>query len=79
MLLIILAGLPMTTELEGTSKLINVKGPIKTLSPIIMFPTTTEFGPIRTLSPIPGGPLCTFSWALPAQHNNSPRSLLPIQ
>ena len=46
----------MTIESLGTSKFTNAPGAIKTLSPILILPTTIEFVPNQTLLPIEGAP-----------------------
>ena len=52
----IVAGFPITTECDGTSKLTKVLGAINTSSPIVTLPTTVEFALIHTRLPIVGTP-----------------------
>lgn len=47
-------GLPITKALSGTSKLTKVLPAIKTLLPILHFPTIVAFGPIQQFFPISG-------------------------
>ena len=49
---LISAGFPITIELSGTSIFTNAPGAIRTLFPILIFPTMTALGPIHTLFPI---------------------------
>jgi hypothetical protein len=65
-ILMTLAGLPITSELSGTSKFTKEFGAIRTFVPIVIFPTITAFAPIQFLSPRTGDPF------------NFPRFVRPI-
>lgn len=58
--LIILAGLPTTTQLSGISLTITLPAPIVTLLPTRTGPIIVTLAPNVTLSPIIGRPLLVF-------------------
>ena len=47
----ILAGLPATTQLSGTSFITTLPAPISTLLPMVILPMILTFAPMLTLSP----------------------------
>lgn len=74
----ILAGLPATTALSGTSKFTKESGAINASLPILIFPTTTALAPMTTLSPIVGLPCLLPLFTFPSVTPCAMLQLLPM-